>query len=142
MSHRALSGLHIIPPKQTINGAYYRDNILAKTCSDATNRTANIGSILEGSMLADMSDFLFMQDGAPPHTANLTQRWFVEHFPRFQRKVELLGNSQDLNPIENLWSMLKDCVGQMANATKLEDLILQVKSAWADIDPDILEFGL
>ena len=27
----------------------------------------------------------------------------------------------------------------MANATKLEDLILQVKSAWADIDPDILE---
>ena len=29
MSHRALSELHIIPPKQTINGAYYRDNILA-----------------------------------------------------------------------------------------------------------------
>ena len=29
MSHRALSELHIILPKQTINGAYYRDNILA-----------------------------------------------------------------------------------------------------------------
>ncbi|KAI6659503.1 hypothetical protein LOD99_10751 [Oopsacas minuta] len=70
--HRALSELHIIPPKQTINGAYYRDNILAKTCSDATNRTADTDPILERSMLADMSDFLFMQDDAPPHTANLT----------------------------------------------------------------------
>ncbi|KAI6659838.1 hypothetical protein LOD99_10592 [Oopsacas minuta] len=88
MSHRALSELHIIPPEQTINGAHYRDNILAKTCSDATNRTANTDSILERSMLGDMSDFLFMQDGAPPHTANFTQRWYVEHFPRFWRKVE------------------------------------------------------
>ena len=90
-------------------------------------------------MLADMSDFLLMQDGAPPHTANLTQRWCAEHFPRFWRKVEWPGNSPDLNPIENLWSILKDRVGKMANATKLEDLILRVKSAWADIDPDILE---
>ncbi|KAI6658891.1 hypothetical protein LOD99_10918 [Oopsacas minuta] len=138
MSHRALSELHIIPPKQMTNGAHYRDNILAKTCSDATNRTANTGSILERSMLADMSDLLFMQDGAPHHTSNLKQRWCVEHFPRFWKKVEWPGNSPHLNPIENLWSILKDRVGQMANATKLEDLILQVKSAWTDIDPDIL----
>ena len=49
----------------------------------------------------------------------------------FWRKVEWPGNSPDLNPIENLWSILEDRVGKMANATKLEDLILQVKSAWA-----------
>ncbi|KAI6648382.1 Transposase-like [Oopsacas minuta] len=91
-------------------------------------------------MPADMSDFLFMQDGAPPHTANLTQRWCVEHFPRIWREGEWPGNSPDLNPIENLCSILKDRVGQMANATKLEDLILRVKSAWADIDPDIREY--
>ncbi|KAI6648578.1 hypothetical protein LOD99_8058 [Oopsacas minuta] len=80
-----------------------------------------------------------MQDGAPPYAANLTQRWCIEHFPRFWRKVEWPGNSPDLTRIGKLWSRLKDRVGQMANATKLEYLILQVKSAWAGIDPDILE---
>ncbi|KAI6658907.1 hypothetical protein LOD99_10900 [Oopsacas minuta] len=102
MFHRALSKFHIIPPKQTINGTYFRDHILAKTCNDATNRTANTGSILERSILAGTSDFLFLQDGAPPHTANLTQRWCLGHFPRFWRKVEWLGNTPDLNSIESL----------------------------------------
>ena len=32
MSHRALSELHIIPQKQSVNAAYYRDDILGVTC--------------------------------------------------------------------------------------------------------------
>ena len=32
MSHQALSDLHVLPQGQTINGAYYRENILANTC--------------------------------------------------------------------------------------------------------------
>ena len=101
MSHRALSELHIIPPKQTINGAYYRDNILAKTCSDATNRTANTGSILERSMLADMSDFLFIQDGAPTHTANLTQRWCAG-IPEFSSESLTFSFFSLPNPLKTL----------------------------------------
>ena len=61
---------------------YYRDNILAKTCSDAINWSENSRSILEKSMLADMSDYMFI------HTANVTQTWCVENFLRFWRKVE------------------------------------------------------
>ena len=34
MSHRALSDLHIVPQRQSVNGAYYRDEMLGKTCLD------------------------------------------------------------------------------------------------------------
>ena len=43
-----------------------------------------------------------MQDGAPAHTANASQSWCSDHFPRLQKKGERRGNSPDMNPIENL----------------------------------------
>ncbi|KAF0307834.1 hypothetical protein FJT64_020849 [Amphibalanus amphitrite] len=47
MSHRALSQLHVVPPKVVINGEYYRENILAKDCLDAIHRTAETGGVLK-----------------------------------------------------------------------------------------------
>ena len=47
MSHQALSELHIIPQGQTVDSLYYRNEILAKTCRDAINRTPNTGPISE-----------------------------------------------------------------------------------------------
>ena len=75
MSHRALSELHIIPLKQSVNGEYYRENILKLTCRNAVNRTSDSGTILERAMLENMSQAIFMQDSAPAHTAKLTQVW-------------------------------------------------------------------
>ena len=132
MSYRAVSDLHIVPPKQTINGCYYRGYILDKTCKDAIERNSENGTILQRSMLSDMSRFIFMQDGAPAHTANLTQSWCEKNFPKFGKKEEWPGNSPDLNPI---WSILKDSVSQMENVTKLDDLISQIQNAWMAIDP-------
>ena len=80
MSHRAVSDLHIVPPKQTINGCYYRNFILEKTCKDAKERRSENGTILLRSMLSDMSSYIFIQDGAPAHTANLTQSWCGKNF--------------------------------------------------------------
>ena len=50
MSHQALSQLHIVPQKQTITGAYYRDNILENACIEALNRKAETGSVLVRAM--------------------------------------------------------------------------------------------
>ena len=138
MSHSAVSELHIVPQKQTVNGAYYRDHILKRTCVDAIRRKRKTGGICERAMLQNMSNFLFMQDGAPAHTANLTQAWCSKNFPRFWKKGEWPGNSPDLNPIENLWAILSDRLDEMGQICRTEDLISRLKIAWSSIDPKFL----
>ena len=59
ISFQAVSELHLIPKGQMVNGAYYRDSILAKTCLDAVERKRKTGSILEWSMIPNMSEFFF-----------------------------------------------------------------------------------
>ncbi len=80
-------------------------------CFLKTNVTAPVYQyILEHFMLlsADQlfkdADFIFQQDLAPAHTAKSIKSWLNDH------GVGVLGcpeNSQDLNPIENLWGIVK-----------------------------------
>jgi len=70
-------------------------------------------------------DGVFMQDGAPCHTAKR-----VIEFLR-QERISLLswpGNSPDMNPIENFWHLLKRKVNAMKPTTKrsLIECILQI----------------
>ncbi len=107
-------------------------------CFLKTNVTAPVYQIfLEHFMLpsADQlfkdADLIFQQDLAPVHTAKSTKSWLSDH------GVDVLdwpANSPDLNPIENLWGIVKR---KMRNKRpkNADELKAAVKETWASIPP-------
>ncbi len=80
-------------------------------CVLKTNVTAPVyQEILEHFVLpfADQlfkdADFIFQQDFAPAHTAKSTKSWLNDHGVGV---LDWSANSPDLNPIENLWGIVK-----------------------------------
>uniref|UniRef100_A0A8C7T280 Tc1-like transposase DDE domain-containing protein n=1 Tax=Oncorhynchus mykiss TaxID=8022 RepID=A0A8C7T280_ONCMY len=79
---------------------------------------------------------LFQYDGAPCHKAKVISKCLGE------QNIDILGpwpgNSPDLNPIENLWSILKRRVDKQnpTNSDKLQALIMQ---EWAVISQDVAQ---
>ena len=72
MSYRAASELHFVHPKQMVNSRNCVESMLEKSYQQAVSRTINTGDILARKLLPNMSKLIFMQDGAPAHTANRT----------------------------------------------------------------------
>lgn len=70
--------------------------------------------------------FQFMQDGAPCHRAKMITNYLNT------QKVSILDwpdNSPDMNPIENVWNVLKDEFGKEKVTTKAES-IDKIKYLW------------
>ncbi len=75
--------------------------------------------------------FIFQQDLSSAHTDKSSRRWFNNH------GVGVLGwpaNSSDVNPIENLWGIVKR---KMRNKRpkNADELKATVKETWASIPP-------
>ncbi len=95
------------------------------------------GIILEHFMLpsADKlygdADFIFQQDLAPAHTAKGTKSWFNDHGVTV---LDWPANSPDLNPIENLWGIVKRKMRD-TRPNNADELKATVKETWASIPP-------
>ncbi len=104
--------------KSTVNAAIYQD-------------------ILEHFMLpsADKlygdADFIFQQDLAPAHTAKGTKSWFNDHGVTVP---DWPANSPDLNPIENLWGIVKRKMRD-TRPNNADELKATIKETWASIPP-------
>ncbi len=107
-------------------------------CFLKTNVTAPVyQDILEHVMLpsADQlfkdADLIFQQDLAPAHTAKSTKSWLNDHGVSV---LDWPANSPDLNPVENLWSIVKR---KMRNKRpkNADELKATVKETLASIPP-------
>jgi hypothetical protein len=74
-------------------------------------------------------NMIFQQDGAGPHRANIVRDWLAENNIE---KLQWPASSPDLNPIENLWNMLKEEIGPLNHIgpNQKEELVKVVKDAW------------
>ncbi len=103
----------------------------------STVNAAIFQEILENFMLpsADKlygdADFIFQQDLAPAHTAKGTKSWFNDHAVTV---LDWPANSPDLNPIENIWGIVKRKMRD-TRPNNADDLKAAIKATWASIPP-------
>ena len=78
-------------------------------------------------------DYRIQLDNATPHTANPTVQ-----FAQVQG-VDLLfqsANSPNLQPIENIWGLIKGRISRRADIVTTDDLRQVLNDEWARLGPD------
>ncbi len=104
--------------KSTVNAAIYQE-ILEHFMLPSADK------------LYEDADFIFQQDLAPAHTAKGTKSWFNDHGVTV---LDWPANSPDLNPIENLWGIVKRKMRD-TRPNNADELKATVKETWASIPP-------
>ena len=82
---------------------------------------------------SDVKDPILPPDNVPCHKAKSVLNFLKE------KKVQLLdwpAQSPDLNPIENLWKILRQRV-MAKNPTNTEELWLKLQEEWSKIDTNL-----
>jgi len=88
MSFRGMAGLKFLSPRTTMNGKKYVHLLKSK---------------LEFHMRVHNCD-IFMHNGASDHQSKVVKNFLRQNLIQ---NTEWTGNSPDLNPIENLWNLMK-----------------------------------
>ncbi len=91
----------------------------------------NTSMLSSADKLYGDADFIFQQDLAPAHTAKGTKSWFNDHGVTV---LDWPANSPDLNPIENLWGIVKRKMRD-TRPNNADELKATVKETWASIPP-------
>ena len=82
----------------------------------------------------NLEELLLLEDHDKKHTCNVATQWKDR---RGVHVMEWPGWSPDLNPIENLWSMMKPKV-KARNSTSAQELKDSILEVWQELDQEDL----
>ena len=95
-----------------------------------------LGNVMlpSADILFGRENYIFQQDNDPKHTANINKAFIVDNqIPTFDWPAQ----SPDLNPIENLWSILdQKCKDRRPNNE--DELFQELQHAWNNLPVDLL----
>ena len=131
LSPRFTSSTVKYPLKILIWGCFSSSGIGRLYISKQTMNSERYLRTLENFLLpsfrdSEITEPLFLDDSAPCHRSVKVQNF------KNQKSIETLkwpGNSPDLNPIENVWSLLKRKVARIPNTTE-RSLIENIIKVW------------
>jgi transposase len=115
-----------------VGDLYLVEGILKKEQYQTILETHAIPSALR---LFGDQNWIFQQDNDPKHTAKVIKLWFVNNNTQI---LDWPSQSPDLNPIENLWSILDNSL-KLRRPNNEQELFQMLNTSWKSISVDTLE---
>ncbi|MEN2497501.1 MAG: Ubiquitin carboxyl-terminal hydrolase 22 [Marteilia pararefringens] len=129
------------PLKVMIWGCFNYKSVGRIHVCDGNMNSSKYLEVLENKLLPSIEDAqienpLHLDDSAPCHRTLAVKEW---HKSESIGKIDWPGNSPDLNPIENLWSIIKYKIRRRTITTKRK-LISEIIKIWNhEISEDLLK---